>query len=318
MPNPQKIPEKILVIKLSALGDFILALPSMAAIRQKHPQAHITLLTTKPFADLAARSCYFDKIEIDTRPPFYELTAWFRLARFFNKGGFERVYDLQMNDRTKVYHRLFLKRPAWSGVIPGSALFYPNPQWRQMHALDRHKEVLKLADIDVTFPDTSWLDCDVSYFRIPEPFVLLVPGSAPQHLAKRWPAMKYAALAQRLTRDGYAVAVIGTNAEREVTERIKKICPSAHDLTGQTTLFEIAALAKKAAGAVGNDTGPMHIIAFTGCPVLSLFSSASDPKESAPKGGVVTVLATDDLAQLSVDDVIKNINIRKIDGAKRA
>lgn len=311
--------QNILVIKLSALGDFILALGSMEAIRKAHPDAKITLLTTAPFSDFASRSRYFDSIVVDRRPAFYDLAGWIRLWRFFNKGNFSRVYDLQMNDRTRAYARLFLKKPEWSGVIAGSAIFYSNPQWRNMHAFDRHREVLKCAGIDMTLPQAAWMDADTAHFGLRAPYILLVPGSAPAHPEKRWPVVKYIGLAQRLLREGYKVAVLGTFAESEITAKIKRACPDIVDLTGQTSLFEIAALARGAAGAVGNDTGPMHLIALSGCPSLTIFSASSDPVLSSPRGADTAVIACDDLNLLSVDEVMKNIRIRKRDaGGKRA
>ena len=161
--------EKILVIKLSALGDFILALGAMEAIRKAHPVAHITLLTTRLFNDMATRSRYFDAVEIDARPKFWQVGGWAKLARFFSQGGFARVYDLQLNDRTKIYSRLFGKRPEWSGVIEGSPLFYSNPQWRDMHAFKRHQEVLKVADIEMGMPSLAWMESDVSLISPGQP-----------------------------------------------------------------------------------------------------------------------------------------------------
>lgn len=303
--------ENILVIKLSALGDFILALGAMEAIRKHHPDARITLLTTPAFADFASRSRYFDRIEVDRRPVFYDLAGWLRLWKFLNGGHFSRVYDLQMNDRTRVYHRLFMKKPDWSGVIAGHDLFYSNPQWRQMHAFDRHRAVLAVAGVSLELPQAAWMDADIGHFGLRAPFVLLVPGSAPQHPAKRWPVVKYIGLAQRLIRDGYRVAVLGTKAEGDITAKIARLGPDVVDLTGRTSLFEIAALARQAAGAVGNDTGPMHLIALAGCPVLSLFSAASNPDLSAPRGREVRVLACDNLDLLPVDEVMKNMTLRR-------
>lgn len=303
---------KILVIKLSALGDFILALGVMEAIRRHHAGAHITLLTTKPFQALAERSGYFDNIVIDPRPSFYQIGKWLAHYRFFNKGGFDRVYDLQLNDRTKMYHALFRKKPEWSGVVSGHALFYPNPDWRAMHAFKRHQEILKVAGIDVGFPDLSWMTSDLAHCAVPKPYVLLIPGSAPTRPEKRWPARSYAALSLRLMRDGYHVALLGTDAERGVMEEIRHIAPEAIDLSGRTTLFDIAALARGAAGAVGNDTGPTHIAALAGCPIIALFAlCASNPEESAPVGANVKTLAAETLDEISISDVSQNAKFRE-------
>ncbi len=94
---------KILVIKLGALGDFIQALGPMSAIRKHHKEAHITLLTTKPFKSFATDCNYFDDIWIDEKPGKFNPARWWALRRKLNKAHFTRVYDLQNNDRTNLY-----------------------------------------------------------------------------------------------------------------------------------------------------------------------------------------------------------------------
>src|SRR5690606_27850998 len=103
-------PRKILVIKLGALGDFVQALGPVAAIRRHHPHAHITLMTTKPFLELAQASGYFDVIWIDEKPKWHQAGKWLSLRNHLNDLAFDRVYDLQNNDRTGLYFRL-LKSP---------------------------------------------------------------------------------------------------------------------------------------------------------------------------------------------------------------
>lgn len=302
--NEQK---KILVIKLGALGDFILALGAMEAVRRHHKDAHITLLTTRMFKDMAERSGYFNNIIVDSRPKFYELGDWYFLFRHLNAGNFTRVYDLQLNDRTKVYRRLFMNAPEWSGVIAGSPLFYPNPGWRNMHAFKRHQEILKVAGIDMQMPDISWMTSDISLIKPKEPYILFIPGSAPTRPEKRWPALRYGALGLKLIKDGYQVAVLGTKAEAEEIGRVVAACPGAIDLCGRTSLYDLATLARGAAGAVGNDTGPTHLVALSGCPTIALFcSKVSNPAHSAPVGKSVQAIAAEDLGDISVGDVYKN------------
>lgn len=285
--------EKILVIKLSALGDFILALGAMAAIRKHHPQAHITLLTTRAYADLGHQSGYFNDVIIDPRPKAYNLPGWFYLQRRLK--GFTRVYDLQNNQRSAIYRSLFLGGAQWVGE---------NADMKSLHAFTRHQRALKAAGIDVTIPDISWLASDTSFVNLKKPYVLLMPGAAPQHPAKRWSATSYGALALKLERDGFQPVLIGTQADSDSTDRIKKICEGAVDLCGHTSLADIATLARGAAGAIGNDTGPMHLAALAGCKTLSLFClQESDPERSAPVGEKARVLASDQLDDISVSDV---------------
>jgi ADP-heptose:LPS heptosyltransferase len=297
---------RVLVIRLSALGDFIMALPAMAAIRNHHPTADITLLTTPPFAELGRRSGWFDRIEIDPRPRWADLAGWIRLRRRLRAGRFDRVYDLQSQDRTGLYFRLLWpgRRPEWSGIAPGSSHRHADPARRLMHAYDIHTAQLALVGIaEIAVPDLAWLDEDIRGLGLPSRFALLVPGSAPHRPAKRWPAARFGALASRLVDRGITPVVIGAPSEQALADTIRAVCPKARDLTGRTSLFTIASLARGATFAIGNDTGPMHLIALVGCKVVSLFSAESNPERSAPRGLAVTVLRQSDLAALTVDEV---------------
>ena len=101
--------------------------------------------------------------------------------------------------------------------------------------------------------------------------------------------------------------VIGSTGERDLARTIASAAPSVIDLTGQTTLFDIADLARVASFAVGNDTGPMHLIAAIGCPSLVLFSAASNPAHSRPRGRNVTIMQRGDLATLDVDEIYRGL-----------
>jgi len=299
--------EKILVIKLSALGDFILALGSMEAIRKKHPDADITLLTTKPFADIGQKSGYFNRVMITKRHKWHDFVGWLSLRKQLRDLDVSRVYDLQMNGRTATYYKyIFGGHVEWSGVVKGASHQYKNPEWRDMHAFERHKDVLKEVGIEkIDMPSTDWMTADISFYGLTKPYVVIVPGCAPTRLDKRWPPMRYAGLAKKLVRDGLHVVVLGTDAERDATEKIVKACPEATDLTGQTSLFEVMAITRDALATIGNDTGPVHMAAATGCPTMALFSSASNPEHSAPRGHDVRIIQTDDLNLLSVNEVWK-------------
>jgi len=306
--------QKVLVIKLSALGDVLIALGAMAAIRRHHADAHITFLTTRPFADMAQRSGYFNTVEVITRARFFELGTWLRLSKFLNAGKFDIVYDLQMNGRSGFYYKLMRKKPVWSGIVGPAPHNYAleNPDWRQMHAFERHKVMLAQQGIDMALPDINWMCTDVSLLLPPSPYVLMMPGCAPQHQYKRWPATKFAAIALKLQRQGYHVALIGTAAEHDAISKIKSVAPECFDLSGRTSLYDIATLAMGASGAVGNDTGPSHLVALAGCPIVTLFSGVTDPALSAPVGDAVTVIQAEDIADITVDDVMKALRLRDI------
>jgi ADP-heptose:LPS heptosyltransferase len=296
--------ENILVIKLGAFGDFIQALGPMAAIRRHHPDASITLLTTAPFVTLGRESGYFDRIWTDHKPRWSSPKGWLDLARRLRGGKFTRVYDLQNNDRTSLYFRLFgLKKPEWVGAARGASHRNASPVRTGGHAFDGHVQTLELGGIkDVTPDDLSWVRVDAAHFGLPHPYVLLVPGSAPNRPEKRWPAADYGALARQLSGWGFTPVIIGTLSEEPLAKIIRSACRESVDLCGQTSLMDLVALARTAAGAIGNDTGPIHMIAPTGCPTIVLFSEFSDPKRHAPMGSNVRILSQS-------ADVIEKIGI---------
>jgi len=307
-PNTQK---NILVIKLGALGDFIQACGPMAAIRKHHANAHITLLTTPPFEKFACQTGYFNDIWIDEKPRWNNFLGWLSLRKRLNEGGFERVYDLQNNDRSACYMRLFAKRPEWVGAAKGASHRNASPERTAGHAFDGHVQTLKLAGItDVQIDPLDWMQGDISAFGLSEPYILLVPGCAPSRPEKRWPSEQYGVLAQKLSQDGYQPVVLGSSAEASLGETIAQKCPQSLNLCGKTSLEQIAALARGAAQAIGNDTGPMHIIAATGCPSLVLFSEHSNPVRHAPKGKSVQVKQCDNLDDLPADSVYKKVQIK--------
>ena len=290
---------KILVIRLGALGDFILSFAAFAAIRAQHPDARITLLTTAPFAALARQAPWFDRVAVDQRPAWWNPLGIARLTRRLR--GFDRVYDLQTSGRSSAYFCLAGK-PVWSGIAAGCALPHVNPARDAMHTLERQRDQLAMAGITAfPRPDLGWL-ARAPHPAVPERFALLVPGAAPHRPEKRWPAERFAAVAEMLRQRDIAPVVVGTAQDTPLAARI----PAAIDLTGRTDLAALAALAAKARVAVGNDTGPMHLAAALGCRCIVLFSAASDPALTAPRGPDGTwplVLRANTLAELPVERV---------------
>ena len=294
---------RILVIKLGALGDVVLALGPLAAIRRHHPDAHITALTTKPYAALLGASPYVDEVWTDTRPRFWQFASWWGLRRRLRHAGFARVYDLQTSDRSAFYFHLLGEGPEWSGIAPGCSHPHGNPGRDAMHTIERQAEQLRAAGIaDVPPPDVSWLKADIGRFALSSDMALLVPGGAATRPRKRWPVERFAALATELHQRGLQPVILGTLPEKPLAEAIRAACPAARSLVGDTGFAEIAALARGARLAIGNDTGPMHLIAAAGCPSLVLFSDDSDPALCAPRG-TVRVLRRPDLADLALGEV---------------
>jgi ADP-heptose:LPS heptosyltransferase len=299
--------ERILVIRLGALGDFVLSLGPMAAIRRHHAKARITLLTTPPFASLGRASPYCDAVWIDERAPWWQPWRAMAVARRLRRGNFQRVYDLQTSGRTARYWRA-MRWTEWSGHAAGASHAHLDTDRDTLHTVERQKAQLGLAGIaEVPAADLSWVEADVRRFGVREPYVLLVAGGSAHRPKKRWPAEKFTALARMFVRLGITPVLIGGGAEAEVLAEIERHVPEGVNLSGKTTFEEIAVLARNALGAIGNDTGPMHLIAAAGAPSLVLFSSESDPALCAPRpgarGGKVAVIRKPDLVALSVAEV---------------
>jgi ADP-heptose:LPS heptosyltransferase len=306
---------RILVVKLGALGNVILSLGPFAAIRRHHGADHVSLLTTRPWAEWLSQSPYFDEVLIDERPDWWDPPGWLRLRRLLIAGRFDRVYDLQTSARSSRYLHLFphRTRPEWSGIAHGCSHPDRNPDRNRLHDIDRQFDQLRAAGVTETFPaDLSWTGADLTRLALPDRIALLVPGSSAHRPAKRWPAWRYAELAGALLTKGITPVILGTGEESALArdigaampDALSGAMPGAIDLTNRTSLPDLAGLARAACLAVGNDTGPMHLIAAAGCPSVVLFSRESDPTLTAPRGRSVCVLRQPDLADLDFSSVL--------------
>ena len=106
--------------------------------------------------------------------------------------------------------------------------------------------------------------------------------------------------------------LFGGQGDVETATEIANALPSEHttNLAGKTSLAELVTQLAECNAVLTNDTGPMHLIALAGCPSLVLFSAASEPAQTAPRGSAVDILQRPTLADLSVDDVLARLNPR--------
>ncbi len=293
---------RVLVIRLGALGDFVQSFGPFAAIRGHHPEAEITLLTTAPFAGLARLCPWFDRVDVDARPAWWDLRGLLRLRR--QLAGFDTVYDLQTSGRSTRYFWL-AGQANWSGIARFGR-FRQGPARERMHTFERQRDQLRGAGIATVPPaDLSFLTGRVVE-GLPGHFAMLVPGAAPSRPGKRWPAERYGALAAILAGRGLVPVVVGAKDDAPLAAAIRAVCPAAVDFTGRTGMEDIFAVAARAGLAVGNDTGPMHIAAAAGARCVVLFSGESDPELTAPRGPDGTwpaVLRVPVLADLTVERV---------------
>ena len=323
---------RILIIRLGALGDIVLCFAAFQAIRRAHPEAEIALLTMPAFAAFARSLPWFDKVIVDPRPPSWRLDKWWSLGRDVRAFAPTRVYDLQGKFRQTILFHL-LGKPEWSGAAKGCSHPRLWPPVAGMHYTDFVVAQLERAGINmnrhsraggnpISFAqplegrtwdprlrgddeiELDWLTAPLDAFTLPEKFALLIPGCAPNRPYKRWPPAHYAELAKELAERGIQCVAIGTTHDTPAIREIIAAGGPVIDLSGQTSLPQVAALARKADYVIGNDTGPTHLAAAVGARTLALMSDRVNPHWSAPKGPRATWVQGKPLETLSPESVL--------------
>ena len=270
-------------------------IPMFEVLRQ-HYGDNLTLLTTAPFAEFAKRSGYFKTIICDDR---VSLKKNFDVLLQLRKHYFARIVDLQNVDRTRLYKMLLLG--CYETWITDPYTQKGAHPYKRFTALCAAQSWSALPIIDIKMMAEPF---DVV---LPKPCMIIVAGASNAHGGrKRWPQVAYSELCKRLLDAGITPVFVGSIGDN--LDALETLCSNTNavNLIGKTTLFQLITIAQNAIGAVGNDTGPQLIVAATGCPTVTLFSSVNPPS----KGGAWAWdqirhknVYADDLADLSVDTV---------------
>jgi heptosyltransferase-1 len=290
---------RILLIKLSSLGDVIHALPTLEALRSLYPRGQITWLVEDVNAPVLAGHPALDEVWPVPRPRlrngrFLEnAREVFQVARRLREEPFDLVIDLQG----------LLKSAFWVALARGGR--------KVGYDLTREFSYLALTERLVPFDPEEhaiWRYLNVARhlgapaapprfrlgLRLPEDLSRLLPETG-QSLAilhpgarwptKLWPTANFARLAEWLVRDkGFQVVITGSPGDRGLArEIVAQAEVPLLDLSGRTSLAELAALFQKARIAVTTDTGPMHLAAALGKPVVALFGPTA-PCRTGPFG----------------------------------
>jgi heptosyltransferase-1 len=286
--------ENILLIKPSSLGDIVLALPALSALRRSFPQARISWLIRPEFAPLIEGHPHLDEIVLFDRKSLgrawrdpaslLELAA---LISRLRRSRFDAVLDLQGLFRSASLawlsgckHRF---GPIWRKEL--AHYFYTTaipPRLEWVHVIDYYIRLIEAmggADLRVEFvmrekPEAAAAARDLLSRHGVDParYAVIIPGSA--QVSKCWPAERFAALVDRLVLDhGLAIAATGSRAESPMIEQIQSLAkhPIAN-LSGCTSLPELTEVLRTAKLVVSNDTGPGHIAAALGRPLVMMFS----------------------------------------------
>jgi ADP-heptose:LPS heptosyltransferase len=295
--------EKILVIRLGALGDIFLCMKPFQDIRAAFPNAHITLLTMPAFAGFARRMPWFNEVIEDHRAPLIRFWENIALGLRLRQEKFSFVFDFQNKPRTDFYFKMLGKDVRWSGIAKGCS--HPRPPIDgPMHHQEKILRQIRAAGVADSGPlKLDWLWAPVEEFRLPTNYAVLIPGCAPHRLYKRWPPEKYAALARALMDRDRIPVLVGAQSDSDAVNAIVRQADFCINLCGKTTLPQLASLFRGAKLTVGNDTGPTHLSALLGTPTLSLFSGEVNPIQSGPIGPRCAYVQSEKLTHLGVMEV---------------
>ena len=306
--------KNILIIKPSSLGDIVLALPALSALRKSFPEAKISWLIRPEFAPLLKNHPHLTDIILFDRK--FLGKAWFHprafaslmsLIRQLRCSSFDLVIDLQGLFRTASLAWLTGSqyRLGMTTARELAHIFYTQkvPQNQDcIHVVDYYLKVIQTvgaSEIQVQFvlpQDHTAVDSAnrllVSNDINPNNYAVFVPGSV--HKDKCWPIERFAALADKISSQfGLSIIAVGTKPEKAIIEKIvSQASVRVTDFAGLTSLPELVALFKQARIVVSNDTGPGHIAAALGVPLVMIFGP-SNPIRLFPYRRPETLAAID-------------------------
>jgi lipopolysaccharide heptosyltransferase II len=276
------------------------ALPLLGMLRRRFPTAAISWIVRRSFVDLLTG--HPDLAEVI---PFHRRGGWrksLELLRLLRHRRFDLVFDLQGLFRTGVMTwataagvRVGLESAreganlACNCVIRDSGRNVPAHlrYWRVAEALGLPNHP-RVAIVPTTVSETAWLAEQTR--NLSRPLLAIHPGAGWE--TKRWPVEKFAEIACRF--DG-SVVVVGSAGERNLAARIVEATARRRDravnLAGETSLKQLATLLGSADVVVSNDSGPMHLAAAMGTPVVGIFTCTS-PVLSGPAGTIHELIST--------------------------
>lgn len=281
-------PEHILVLRLGGIGEVLAITPALRAVRARFARAWITLLAETPASEVA-REWVDEVVRADAPYRARRLSSLFS-ARLYAEGVrlverlLRRKYDLFLD-----FHHLFAWRhavkpflvslvaraPRRVGFGAGFFLTDPVPDPDDRPMVDRNRAFLAPLGIGLEDPrpslgvaeaDREWVDSLLAAAGLAgKRLIAFGPGSS--RSVTRWGAERFREAAARLVSRG-TIVLVGTAEERGLCE---SVAPGAVNLAGHTTVGRLAALLRRCALLVSNDSGPFHMAYALGTPVVGIF-----------------------------------------------
>ncbi|HWH15613.1 MAG TPA: glycosyltransferase family 9 protein, partial [Miltoncostaeaceae bacterium] len=277
---------RIAVLRANALGDYLFVVPALEALRATYPEAEITLLADAwhaPF--LRGRPGPVDRVEVVPRIPGVrggppdppdEVAAWWArvtadppdIALQLHGGGkHSNPFVTQLGARVTAGLRAEDAPPLdrWVAYV-----YYQPEVLRYLEAVALVGAAPRVLEPSLAVTDADRAEARGALGPPTRPRVVLHPGATDPR--RRWPADRFGALAQALTREGAEVVVTGVPAESPVLEAVRRSAGvPVRMLVGEVSIGGLAAVLEEAALVVSNDTGPLHLGRAVGTPTVGLY-----------------------------------------------
>lgn len=312
---------RILIISLGSLGDILISIAAIEAIRNYHTDAHIILLT-EPFANRLFDNCpYIDEIHTNHRPNGFKED--FNVASQLQKARLDMVYDLSCNEETEaIFKRFWLQKPKWSGIVDGCSHPHIDIGRNKIHPLDRHCEQLWLCGIgpkdgypigSSPLPNIDWIlskedapKYSPKAFGIDYEFAILLLENNEGEQGNTLPSYKYVALGNSLVEMGYRPIIIGSHEAGSLGNEIRAGINGALDLVGRIDILSFISLAKHSNLIVGSSGDLSILAALTGAPLVSLINPiGSKIRQIAPRGEKCVSLVAKDFTQIEPSQILQ-------------
>ena len=278
-------PPRILIVKLTAIGDVIHAMPTAVALRERFPDAFIAWVVEGHAGDLLAGHRAIDELLVVRRRWLKSPRCVLDLRRQLRSLKFDVTLDLQGLSKSAIAASLSgaPRRIGFGGSMGREISRWLNNERvlsEKPHVVDRSLELLRPLGIETPevrfdvprFPeDAASIGRWLLQQHVGERFALINPGAG--WPSKVWPAGRFAEVARHLVeqRELPVVVVWAGETERQWAEQITRECGRGALLAPSTTLTELAELTRRASLLVASDTGPLHLGAAIGTPCVGLF-----------------------------------------------